>query len=379
MKRGACRYGIQIRQPTMDLVWWVSRYILGIYALLLVSSLILVFLFRFHYSRNLQERSQRRHRVLGFYHPYCSGGGGGERVLWKMIQVIGDLVEKGSSLQVVIYTIDAPSPSYEQDVLDKVQERFDLTISSQIRLKFVHLDKYKHWLEPSPRFSMLVESYGTVRLACAGLQQELPDWWIDTTGAAFTFLPAWALGCQIAAYVHYPTISTDMLGVVWKQPGWKAKVKLIYYRLFAALYGLTGFLANCVMVNSTWTANHIRSIWFCSPRIVYPPCRELIPAKLDKKEPFILSIGQFRPEKDHKLQLEAMKLLLQEHPEYRQSAKLVVLGSCRNEADQSRLEDLRCLAKTLAIDDCVQFVVNEPYSVLQEWLLKSKVGIHTVS
>ncbi len=40
--------------------------------------------------------------------------------------------------------------------------------------------------------------------------------YIDTTGWAFTYPLAWRAGSRVACYVHYPTISTDMLGRVWQ-------------------------------------------------------------------------------------------------------------------------------------------------------------------
>lgn len=45
---------------------------------------------------------------------------------------------------------------------------------------------------------------------CAWLQV-----FIDTTGWAFGYPLAWRAGCKVACYVHYPTISSDMLGRVW--------------------------------------------------------------------------------------------------------------------------------------------------------------------
>jgi hypothetical protein len=53
-------------------------------------------------------------KVVAFFHPYCSSGGGGERVLWKMIQVLGDLAECGMLFQVVVYTVDRSSSAYKQ-------------------------------------------------------------------------------------------------------------------------------------------------------------------------------------------------------------------------------------------------------------------------
>lgn len=51
-----------------------------------------------------------------------------------------------------------------------------------------------------------------MRFAYKALLANTPDVFIDTTGCAFTFLVARVLaGCDVAAYVHYPTISTVSL------------------------------------------------------------------------------------------------------------------------------------------------------------------------
>lgn len=227
----------------------------------------------------------------------------------------------------------------------------------------------------------------------------LPDWFIDTTGCAFTFTVARLLyGCRIMAYVHYPTISTDMLQLVWERrrnaynhddsisnSPIKTYGKLMYYSFFAFLYGLTGSLAEVVMVNSTWTSAHIQSLWKWAKwrkriRLVYPPCRVQSAAKINtNREPVIVSIGQFRPEKDHKLQIESFHMLLQRYPQWKDRVKLVVIGSSRGPADEGRLCSLRTLVNELDLSSDIDFVVNETYSVLQKWLSRASVGIHTVS
>lgn len=65
------------------------------------------------------------------------------------------------------------------------------------------------------------------------------------------------------------------------------------------------------MVNSSWTEKHILQLWNIPFRThrVYPPCETGHLKKLehlDGDKIVILSIGQFRPEKDHPLQLQAM-------------------------------------------------------------------------
>lgn len=52
-----------------------------------------------------------------------------------------------------------------------------------------------------------------------------------------------------------------------------SRAKLLYYRLFAMLYGIVGGFASRVMVNSNWTRRHVASLWKrCSPAVVFPPC-----------------------------------------------------------------------------------------------------------
>jgi alpha-1,2-mannosyltransferase len=65
------------------------------------------------YHRIKYFRRTKR-KTWAFFHPYCSSGGGGERVLWKMVQVLSDLHYKGWHVDVVIYTVDPPSPTYKQ-------------------------------------------------------------------------------------------------------------------------------------------------------------------------------------------------------------------------------------------------------------------------
>lgn len=95
-------------------------------------------------------------------------------------------------------------------------------------------------------------------------------------------------------------------------------IKLTYYRLFAVAYSLAGRCAELAFVNSSWTEGHISGLWGTSkskgggaytPRLakVFPPCNceEFGQLSLDtKREMIILSVGQFRPEKDHMLQIK---------------------------------------------------------------------------
>lgn len=65
-----------------------------------------------------------------------------------------------------------------------------------------------------------------------------------------------------------------------------------------------------------------------------------------------MSLAQFRPEKDHKKQLEALAILLKEHPEMGEGegVNLVMMGGVRDESDKQRLEGLKKLAAELSIE-----------------------------
>mmetsp|Transcript_5186 Transcript_5186/g.7307 ORF Transcript_5186/g.7307 Transcript_5186/m.7307 type:complete len:321 (-) Transcript_5186:466-1428(-) len=282
-----------------------------------VGAICVIAVFRINFqAHRLGLRPKDNAKVVAFFHPHCSAGGGGERVLWKAVQVLGEIHDKGTfNLHIVIYTIDPPSDNYQKDLMEHVKTRFSIELSPSLPLNFVHLDHCAHYLARSTRFSMAAESFGTMRLAYSALSIWPPDVFMDTTGCAFTFLVARVLaGCRVGAYVHYPTISTDMLSLVWeRRPSYNhdsdiaqnsiiTYVKLAYYAFFALCYGAIGSLAHTVMVNSSWTYGHIRYLWRGAARrisVVFPPCdvRSLENLSLEKREPVLVSIGQFRPEK----------------------------------------------------------------------------------
>jgi alpha-1,2-mannosyltransferase len=103
---------------------------------------------------------------------------------------------------------------------------------------------------------------------------------------AFSFPVARFIGgCKVGCYVHYPTISTDMLAAVASRKTahnnasaiasspLRSAIKLIYYRMFAAAYAMVGRRASVIMANSSWTAGHVEAIWGSEGIArVYPPC-----------------------------------------------------------------------------------------------------------
>lgn len=132
-------------------------------------------------------------------------------------------------------------------------------------------------------------------------------------------------------------------------------IPISYYRIFAKIYGFCGSFATVVMVNSTWTKGHIDELWHTKSEIVYPPCdtERLNVLPLKGRKPMIVSVAQFRPEKDHSLQLKSLAKMFEKYPQTKSMGiELVLIGSSRNESDAKRIDNLCKEAVELGIKVC---------------------------
>ncbi|KAJ1989860.1 asparagine-linked glycosylation protein [Coemansia spiralis] len=355
----------------------------------------------------------------GFFHPYPNAGGGGERVLWTMIKAIQ---EKYPFVVCVIYSGDNVP---RDELLSNVKTKFGLEIRPET-LYIVELTR-RWWIDHKPsRLTLLMQSLGSVWLAVQAINRLCPDIFIDTVGFAFTYPLIRIVSAKIpvVSYTHYPTISSDMQTMVGsREAGFNndqtiagsatmTALKSLYYFIFAYIYAFAGSFASTIMTNSSWTHNHIVKL-FGKPRmtrVIYPPCdtSALEEFPLSPRQPFIVSLAQFRPEKNHIVQIKAFAELLKLHPELVAPTSekvlsteellkiahkrigqdnstpsisypiLIMLGGARNIEDETRAEELRHAAKKLGIDRQVHVIVNAPWSRVLEWLKFSKVGLHTM-
>ncbi|KAJ1970696.1 asparagine-linked glycosylation protein [Dimargaris xerosporica] len=326
--------------------------------------------------------------VVGFFHPYCNAGGGGERVLWTAIHC---MQIRYPNAQFVVYTGDTNAT--KDTILSRATNQFSITVQAN-RIEMVFLQQ-RHLVSDTqyPRWTLLGQSLGSIWLGLEALGNVVPDVFIDTMGYAFTYplVKLLAPNTPIITYTHYPTISTDMIQRIPYQSNVLTNSlkstaytwgKTAYYKLFAWLYGWVGAFADCVMVNSSWTKNHIDQLWHAADRsqLVYPPCdtEAFITAPLENRQRQIVSVAQFRPEKNHQLQLEALYHYLQRFPDHTANTRLVLVGSSRNQDDEQRISQLRDLAHSLDLDDNVKFAVNASFSQLKAHLANSLIGLHTM-
>ncbi|KAJ3200753.1 asparagine-linked glycosylation protein [Entophlyctis luteolus] len=315
---------------------------------------------------------------IGIFHPFCDAGGGGERVLWVLVSgLLG--TPRYAAYSLVIYT----RAGVERDkagLLRRVEDQFGVHFSAADAARIALVPLRTWWLLEAKRYKRLTligQSLGSMFVATEALLRARTCVFVETVGFAFTYPVArYFGGCRVVvAYVHYPTISADMIGVVrdgveaFNNSGTVArsvfgrKAKLVYYKSFAKLYSEVGSCADVIVANSSWTIAHLNEIWKVPEKtsIVYPPCDTLAFEKFDlshSRENVILSVGQFRSGT--------------------QKVTLLFIGGVRNAADKALAEFVRAESERLGISENVQVLENAPFSVLKEWLGRAAVGIHAM-
>ncbi|XP_059184006.1 GDP-Man:Man(3)GlcNAc(2)-PP-Dol alpha-1,2-mannosyltransferase [Centropristis striata] len=366
--------------------------------LVFLSVLLLVLLVLAVRSWLQSSRNARRARdgrpSLAFFHPYCNNGEGGERVLWCAIRA---LQTRYANINIVVYTGDMGVTG--QQILEGARRHFNMVLPRPVQFVFLN---HRLLVEPGlyPHFTLLGQSVGSIFLGWEALTKFVPDLYIDSMGYAFT-LPLFRFlgGCSVGSYVHCPIITTDIVSVVrernprFNNPPDYAPSSLflsaftvIYHCLLALLYGMAGSCSDLIMVNSSWTLEHILLLWGApnSTSVVYPPCN--VSAFLDvpleddgdRKCHSIVSVGQYRPEKDHRLQIRVFKKVLERRGD-RESLKLVLIVGCRDQEDEDRVLMLRGLCQELGVANRVEFKVNVSFEELKREMADATIGLHTMS
>ena len=366
-----------------------------------------------------------------------NAGGGGERVLWaairatqqrwpkaKCVVYTGDHdVHKDAILARVRVSTSRPSLSNcDTRLLTSIfssQDRFNIHLHPPT-IAFLYLST-RRWVLAStwPHFTLAGQSFGSIIMAWDALSLLVPDIFVDTMGYAFAlgFCKFLFHSIPTGAYVHYPTISTDMLasldpssavgsqGVNAGQgAGMRGRVKRAYWQAFAWLYASVGSSIDVVMTNSSWTQAHVQALWGplrvkrkakvataqktgIDIAVVYPPVAvseverevEVSASSEAAREKVLLYIAQFRPEKNHHLILQAFATFIKKRREQAGETdlpKLVLIGSVRDDSDSKRVYQLRLLANELNIRNDVEFHLDAPWPAILQWLRRASVGVN---
>lgn len=401
-------------------------------------------------------RSTKR-GAIAFLHPASGAGGGGERVLWVAIQ---HLLARDPAQEIVLYSSRfAPSPQEMHDderctdflISTLVPRQFGIFISDEQQRRRLHVryialqDLQNPNIYPIARL-LLQSLVGGAALALGVLAAEMQrcfgaaaakerkdfiaELFIDSVGIPFSYpwIRLLFVRCRVGAYVHYPYISTDMIDSVASErampnnpnpaQGSKKSLKLLYYRIMVLAYrwlagsrvlGVNGPVA----CNSTWTRNHIVRAWEpASPaqdvRLLFPPVNvaHLRQIPIDRStvkggngnRPFFISVGQFRPEKNHPLLIRSFARAMRELRRERAGSgsgsgsgnnsdglpRLIIIGGARNDEDKQRVEALKQLVQRnpdlqkVDGEDDVEFRVNASFPELESNMQRALVGLHTM-
>lgn len=331
----------------------------------------------------------KKKTLYGFFHPYCNVFGGGEKVLWKAVETT---LKHDLNNVAIIYTGDLNASP--KQILDGVSLKFDYKLDRS-RIVFIYLKKM--WLVDSktwPHFTLVGQALGSIILTIEAVLKCPPDIWCDTMGYPFGY--PWVfhiLRIPIITYTHFPVISTDMLDKLQNNASLRNKLKYWYWKLFMTYYCHMGSYVTVVITNSTWTNNHIKSIWKqTESSIIYPPCSTEkfvndFSSNLNKSRSNVgIVLAQFRPEKRHDLIIKSYSNYLISRCKQLDNTnsknnllKLKFIGSTRSQADKDYVFELQKYCNQLNIPEAnIEFLTDIPYSEVKRQLFNSTYGINAM-
>jgi alpha-1,2-mannosyltransferase len=395
---------------------------------LLMNLLALAFIFiiqKFIQIRlkNLHNKQHGKNtKVLTFMHPNCYDFGGGEKVLWMIIDALTNMKDSNKFYKINILcapklnktTNTNPELSYNQFIINRLKERFSIDLKTNSKyIRSIEMIEFKStkFLSPFPYFTMILQIFFQILFAFEICFRIHSDTIIDTVGLPFTFSILRFLGnFKLSAYIHYPFISQDMVndvkrgiegvhsrGVLAKYKFYR-KLKLFYYDLILKFYKINLNCLDFMFTNSTWTYTHLNDI---SPKvkneILYPPCSistyrnnknyinninsinaidEIQYQNQSQRDNVIISFAQFRPEKNQKMQINILREVKNRLPHI--NIRLCLMGGVRNEDDLKLFEDLKIYAENSGVGKYVEFYPNLSSNEVKNKFETAKIAIHTM-
>ena len=167
-------------------------------------------------------RARAARGSVAFLHPFTNHGGGGERVLWVAVAA---LMRARPEADVAVYSGDGLTG---EQLATRAVERFGVRVPRAPRVVPLQTRALveDRWY---PVATVLGQSLGSMLMTLEALCRLCPDVFIDTAGYAFGYPLAAAAGCSVCAYVHYPTVSSDMIARVRARAG-TVHLRRIHYK-----------------------------------------------------------------------------------------------------------------------------------------------------
>lgn len=312
------------------------------------------------------------------YHPLAEARGGGEHVLAGVIQT---MCAKAS---VVHLLVREPGEAANHLPLPTNVQLHKLRTAALVQPRRFPIAS----LLLEVLASFIVAAEGLIRACSLFLQHSIAErvCFVDTFGCACAYpLARYVFKASVLAYVHYPAVRLDMREHVHV-------LRKLYINFLLLLYATGIASAHAVACNSTWTRNELSKVLSLRPkqspnlRIVYPPvdARSLWQCQLSRayEQQLVVSIGQFRPEKEHLTQLHIWAATLQSLASSQASQvaqpKLIIIGGCRNVEDRERAYRVEAEANRLGIRGSVDMYIDSDQHTVDSILQKAAAGLHTM-
>lgn len=169
----------------------------------------------------------------------------------------------------------------------------------------------------------------------------------DTQGLPMSYAPLCVFGFRIICYIHYPFCRLYHSS----KPELTSPTRKVYHRLLYMAYKFSLSFSKSIICNSSWTAKRIPKVR-SSVKIIFPYCNIPLYTSL-KLQPIdrhgILSLAQFRPEKNQKEQVLIFRDFLKGHPDLAESTRLYIVGGCRNSVDVEQSRSIQEMVDSLGL------------------------------
>lgn len=123
----------------MESKFWPKDGIVIEFSSILIAVIVIIALaFRLQQSIGVKNTETGKEIVLAFFHPHCDSGGGGERVLWVIIDALLQDESLCNKLKICIYC--AKAVKEKSQILRGVEKNFRLNVEKHsLKISFVHI------------------------------------------------------------------------------------------------------------------------------------------------------------------------------------------------------------------------------------------------
>jgi alpha-1,2-mannosyltransferase len=376
-------------------------YIL-VFVIIHLFSILLIFYgvrkIAFELSKQLSKKFGRENS-FGFIHPNYLDVKVNEKVLWMTVKV---LVEKYSNYQgmnkFVIFSHQENSKLIPANQFFKHFEieaqnsmiNFNIEIVKIKSLEYVNRFKSSSYL-----IQILLQTLVSLEILI-----KCPCYHIfDTTNLPFVYyVLKYFSKCRIICFYHCPYLESSVVNYVkMKKPFFERFniFKKHYYNLIFKYYVKNGEMIDFLIFNSSITKLGILNIWKIRNYVTLnTPCNIQLYDEKDyylnttkpssfkyseqrglQRENTIVSFSQFRPEKDHLMQIRIFQNVLEKSK--LKDLKLNIIGFVKTEKDLEVYQYLNHVVKSLNLNKYISIEKDLSIDEIKQRFFTAKIGLHT--